>query len=178
MKQCGDKGAYATITLNRPGAKNALNKTLSAELASALDKARKDEGVKCVIITGAGQCFSAGVDLKDPFFADVTLMRKDRLDSPANYIWQLQHVEVPIIAAVAGPCITGGMEIALNCDIILASPSAMFRDTHTVYGIVPGVCLPSETLLVLVKCACGSRAHNPACDAHSQFLRCHGNGLA
>ena len=65
-------------------------------------------------------------------------MTRDALDGPENYIWQLQHIDVPVIAAVSGPCITGGMEIALNCDVIIASESALFRDTHTVYGIVPG----------------------------------------
>ena len=80
----------------------------------------------------------AGVDLKDPFFADKELMKRDKLDSPWNYIWQLQHIDVPIIAAIAGPCITGGFEIALNCDVLVASPCAVFRDTHTVYSIVPG----------------------------------------
>ena len=66
------------------------------------------------------------------------MMTRDALDGPQNYIWQLQHIDVPVIAAVSGPCITGGMEIALNCDVIIASESAKFRDTHTVYGIVPG----------------------------------------
>jgi enoyl-CoA hydratase len=57
---------------------------------------------------------------------------------PENSMWQLRQTKVPVIAAVAGPCITGGMELALNCDIIIASPSAFFQDTHARYGIVPG----------------------------------------
>jgi enoyl-CoA hydratase len=130
--------AYAVVTLNRPAAKNAMNRALSSQLAQALDDARKRADVRCVIVIGSGGAFSAGVDLKDPFFADASLMRRDSLDSPSNYIWQLQHTDVPLIAAVAGPCITGGFEIALNCDIIIAANSAVFRDTHTLYGIVPG----------------------------------------
>jgi enoyl-CoA hydratase len=129
---------FAVLTLNRPTAKNAINRALSTQLAQALNVARTDSSVTCVILTGAGGCFCAGVDLKDPFFADPTLMTRDKLDSPENYLWHLQHMEIPVIAAVAGPCITGGFEIALNCDVIIAAPSAVFRDTHTVYNIVPG----------------------------------------
>lgn len=69
--------------------------------------------------------------------ADAALMSPEFLYGPKNYLWQLQHCRVPLIAAVAGPCITGGMEIALNCDILIASPSAIFRDTHSTFGIVP-----------------------------------------
>jgi enoyl-CoA hydratase len=128
----------AIVTLNRPEVKNALNKSLSTQLSQTLDGLRKRDDIRCIVIVGAGRCFSAGVDLKDPLFADSSMMRRDFLDSPGNYMWQLQQLDVPIIAAVAGSCITGGFEIALNCDVIIASESAAFRDTHTVYGIVPG----------------------------------------
>ena len=65
-------------------------------------------------------------------------MNAEWLDGPRNYMWQIQHCKFPVIAAVAGPCMTGGMELALNCDIIIASPTALFRDTHSTFGIVPG----------------------------------------
>lgn len=80
----------------------------------------------------------AGVDLIDPLFADPSLMNERSFIGPENSLWQLRKMRVPVIAAVAGPCITGGMELALNCDIIIASPSAFFQDTHARYGIVPG----------------------------------------
>ena len=77
-------------------------------------------------------------DCRDPMFADASQMTKERLDGPGSYLWQLQHTSIPLIAAVAGPCITGGAEIALNCGVIVAGESAVFRDTHLLYGIVPG----------------------------------------
>ena len=138
IEEVEGNGSIAVVTLNRSEAKNALSKSLSHHLATTLDGLRKRKDIRCIVVTGAGNCFSAGVDLKDPLFADPTLMNRDFIDSPGNYIWQLQKLEVPVIAAVAGPCITGGFEIALNCDVIIAGPSAVFRDTHAVYGIVPG----------------------------------------
>jgi enoyl-CoA hydratase len=71
-------------------------------------------------------------------FADPEMMTEDFFIGPNNSLWQLRHTKFPVIAAVAGPCITGGFELALNCDIIIASKSAVFQDTHARYGIVPG----------------------------------------
>ena len=81
---------------------------------------------------------AAGVDLRDPMFADTTMMTADVFIGPHNSLWQLRHAKFPVIAAVAGPCITGGFELALNCDFIIASKTAFFQDTHSRYGIVPG----------------------------------------
>lgn len=80
----------------------------------------------------------AGVDLRDPMFADTTLMTEESFIGPNNSLWQLRHTKFPVIAAVAGPCITGGFELALNCDFIIAAKTAFFQDTHARYGIVPG----------------------------------------
>ena len=66
------------------------------------------------------------------------MMTLESLNGPTSFIWQLQHIAVPVIAAVAGACMTGGLELALNTDVIVASRSAVFRDTHTMFGIVPG----------------------------------------
>ncbi|NJR42375.1 MAG: enoyl-CoA hydratase/isomerase family protein [Akkermansiaceae bacterium] len=71
-------------------------------------------------------------------FADPKLMTAEAFIGPQNSLWQLRHCKFPVIAAVAGPCITGGFELALNCDFIIASRSAFFQDTHARYGIVPG----------------------------------------
>lgn len=81
---------------------------------------------------------NAGVDLRDPIFADAKMMTAEGFIGPGNSLWQLRHAKFPVIAAVAGPCITGGFELALNCDFIMASKSAFFQDTHGKYGIVPG----------------------------------------
>ena len=81
---------------------------------------------------------NAGVDLRDPIFADAKMMTEEGFIGSGNSLWQLRHAKFPVIAAVAGPCITGGFELALNCDFIIASKSAFFQDTHVKYGIVPG----------------------------------------
>jgi len=130
-------GRAAVVTLNRPEARNAINRQLGEELAACLAELRADMGLRAVIITGAGAAFTAGVDLKDPLFADPEVMTREWMVGPNNYLWQLQQFQVPLIAAVNGPCVTGGMEIALQCDLILASTKAIFRDTHSTYGIPP-----------------------------------------
>mmetsp|Transcript_14401 Transcript_14401/g.34110 ORF Transcript_14401/g.34110 Transcript_14401/m.34110 type:complete len:269 (-) Transcript_14401:129-935(-) len=130
-------GCIAVITLNRPENKNAINRQLARELSSCLQRLVSDKKLRVVIITGAGDAFSAGVDLQDPVFADPEMMTSEWMRGPGNYLWQMQQMKVPLIAAVNGACITGGMEIALQCDLIVASTSALFRDTHTTFGIPP-----------------------------------------
>lgn len=130
-------GRAAVVTLNRPEARNAINRQLGEELAACLAELRDDAALRAVIITGAGAAFSAGVDLKDPLFADPEVMTRGWIQGPRNYLWQMQQFQVPLLAAVNGPCVTGAMEIALQCDIIIASTKALFRDTHSTYGIPP-----------------------------------------
>jgi len=67
--------------------------------------------------------------LQDPLFADAEVMTREWMQGPSNYLWQMQQFQVPLIAAVNGPCVTGAMEIALQCDLIVASTKAMFRCT-------------------------------------------------
>merc|ERR1711976_143659 len=138
QRNAGGLPGVALVTLSRPEAKNALNKQLTEELAQCLDGLRSDPDLRALVLTGSGSAFCAGVDLKDPLFADPQMMNKAKLQGPSFYLWQMRHLQVPTIAAVNGPCITGGMEIALQCDLILASTAAVFRDTHTTYGIFPG----------------------------------------
>ena len=71
-------------------------------------------------------------------FADPKMMTVESFIGPSNGLWQLRNAKFPVIAAVAGPCITGGLELALNCDFIIAAKTAFFQDTHAKYGIVPG----------------------------------------
>eukprot|EP00892_Ulva_mutabilis_P007709 jgi/Ulvmu1/530/UM001_0538.1 len=164
----------AVITLNRPATKNAINRSLSLDLAAKIGDLRERKSVRAIVIMGAGGTFSAGVDLRDPMFADASLMNEATFNGPKNYIWQLRQVQVPLIAAVAGPCITGGMEIALNCDIIIASNTAFFRDTHTRYGIVPAAgmtsLLPKAIGLYAAKWMSLTGTPVPAQQAHSLGL--------
>jgi len=125
------------ITLNRPEVLNALNTPLLTELKSALREVQTDPEADVVILTGAGRAFSAGMDLKAlgrrpaPGEPDPLLLAVEVMDA-------LQELDRPVIAAVNGYAITGGMELALACDIILASEKAILGDTHARVGIMPG----------------------------------------
>lgn len=120
------------ITLNRPHVLNALSNALFDELQLALEDIQRDDTVAVVILTGAGRAFSAGRDLKtaEDFVVFERLAR--------SVLSSLEELGPPVIAAVNGFAITGGFELALACDIVVASESALFRDTHAQVGILPG----------------------------------------
>ena len=120
------------VTFNRPQALNALNNALCSEFKSALEEIQGDDSIAVVLIKGAGRAFSAGVDLKE--HKNLT-QRFDILRDIINLLWKL---EPPLIACVNGFAITGGFELALACDIVIASTNAVFRDTHAQVGILPG----------------------------------------
>jgi len=120
------------ITLNRPEALNALNTALSSELKSALENVQQDNSIAAVILKGTGRAFSAGIDLKEK----TDLAR--RFEIIKDVIYLLSNLSPPVIAGVNGFAITGGFELALACDIVIASGNALFRDTHAQVGILPG----------------------------------------
>jgi len=127
-------GGIATITLNRPEALNALSSELVSAIERAFRELAKDAEVRAAIITGAGRAFSAGVDLKE-----LSSGRSDRSGASANdMIGAIRDFEHPLIGAVNGHAITGGFELALACDLLIASENALFADTHARVGIVPG----------------------------------------
>lgn len=133
------EGAVAIVTLNRPDALNALSVQLRAELAEALRQAETDDSVWAIVLTGAGdRAFCAGMDLKE-ISSDPAKLRpatgSKPADSPAK---ALADCTCPVIAAVNGYAITGGLEMALACDIIIASENASFGDTHAAVGVMPG----------------------------------------
>jgi enoyl-CoA hydratase len=130
------RDGVATLTLNRPRQMNALSSELRRRFGEALEALGRDDSVAVVIITGAGEkAFTAGVDLKELETAPLT---DDELgpDGPVNRAFRA--LGKPTIAAVNGFAITGGMELAINCDILVASTHARFADTHARVGIVPG----------------------------------------
>ena len=130
------RDGVATLTLNRPRQMNALSAELRRRFGEALEALGKDQSVAVVIITGAGEkAFTAGVDLKELETAPLT---DEELgpDGPVNRAFRA--LGKPTIAAVNGFAITGGMELAINCDILVASTHARFADTHARVGIVPG----------------------------------------
>lgn len=126
-------GDVAVLTLNRPEALNALNGDLLRQLCRALVKADADEGVGAIILTGAGdRAFTAGMDLKE------AAHRLDDFGPDAQPAATLDACRTPVIVAVNGLCITGGMEIMMACDIVYASSAARFADTHVRLGLLPG----------------------------------------
>jgi enoyl-CoA hydratase len=125
-----------TLTINRPRQMNALSVAMRERFLAELEALDKDDGVRAVIITGAGdKAFSAGVDLKELETAPLTAAELGP-DSPI--VKAFAALGKPTVAAVNGFAITGGLELALNCDILVASTHARFADTHARVGIVPG----------------------------------------
>ena len=129
---------YAVLTLNRPTALNALSRALMAELAERLTALQADPAVRVLILTGAGKAFCAGLDLKELGSGQASVGGRDGAVN-ANYpVSALQRFRGPVIGAINGAAITGGFELALACDVLLASPLARFADTHARVGIAPG----------------------------------------
>jgi len=123
----------AVITLNRPGALNALSVALRLALVEALEQLAADPDLRVVVLTGAGRAFCAGLDLKELGQGGVP-----RLGDRHDPVRALTQFPLPVIAAVNGPAVTGGFELALACDVLLASTEARFADTHARIGIMPG----------------------------------------
>jgi enoyl-CoA hydratase len=130
------RDGVATLTLNRPRQMNALSAALRRRFGEALAALGADDSVAAVIITGSGEkAFTAGVDLKELETAPLAAGELGP-DGPVNRAFRA--LGKPTIAAVNGFAITGGMELAINCDILVASTNARFADTHARVGIVPG----------------------------------------
>ncbi|MFG1246508.1 enoyl-CoA hydratase-related protein [Xanthobacter flavus] len=129
-------GAVGIITLNRPEALNALNSRITAELSQAAADFDADPAIGAIVVTGSERAFAAGADIKeikDKTFAEVY---EEQLITAT---WEgLSRVRKPTIAAVSGHAIGGGCEVALMCDIIIASETARFALPETTIGIIPG----------------------------------------
>jgi|TARA_B110000483_G_scaffold221064_1_gene276710 enoyl-CoA hydratase len=123
----------ATITFNRPGARNALSSDVLRLLPELLRRAEASDDVDVIVLTGADPAFCAGLDLKELGSTGGNIGgtgSRDRGPFP--------HVTKPIIGAINGVAITGGFELALNCDFLVASEHAKFGDTHARVGVMPG----------------------------------------
>jgi enoyl-CoA hydratase len=129
-------GGVATVTLNRPEARNALSRALLKALHEALRQADDDDDVAAVVLTGTDPAFSAGVDLKE--LGQSGGDANATVAADANRRGPFPEITKPVIGAVNGVAITGGFEIALNCDFLVASERAAFADTHARVGIMPG----------------------------------------
>ena len=130
-----DRGAVRVLTMNRPESRNALNTDLISALHTALVQADRDVSVRAVVLTGADPAFCAGLDLKQAQRDGAAYF--ERLHAE-NCITKVAQLSKPVLGAINGPAITGGMEMALGCDFLVASDQAVFADTHARVGILPG----------------------------------------
>jgi enoyl-CoA hydratase len=125
-----------TVTLNRPEARNALSVALQRDAGAALADADADPDVDVVIFTGSDPAFCAGLDLRELGQDASNLVggADDPAISPFAALWKMTK---PVIGAINGPCVTGGFELALACDFLVASDRAAFADTHARVGVMP-----------------------------------------
>ncbi len=123
------------IRLNRPKALNALSPDLMVELGQALTAFDADPAIGCIVITGSDRAFAAGADIK----AMATASAVDMLTDDLIARWEtINTIRKPILAAVSGFCLGGGCELALACDLIVASESAVFGQPEITLGVIPG----------------------------------------
>jgi enoyl-CoA hydratase len=130
-----DAGPVRVLTMNRPDARNALNSNLIEALYAALGDADADPSVRAVVLTGVDPAFCAGIDLKQAQREGTAYF--DRYQTH-NCIARVAEMATPVVGAINGPVFTGGLEMALGCDFLIASQRAVFADTHARVGILPG----------------------------------------
>jgi enoyl-CoA hydratase len=131
----------ATVTLNRPAARNALSSEVLRLLPERLSQAEADASVDVVVLTGADPAFCAGLDLKELGSTADNLGRGTGADGSTNASGvrgPFPAMSKPLIGAINGVAVTGGFELALNCDFLIASERARFGDTHARVGVMPG----------------------------------------
>ena len=128
-----DKDGVATLTLNRPDKLNAIDIPLMVELRNQIDAIAGDESVRCVVLTGAGRSFCSGHDLE-------SIAKGERAPSKhfePETIDALESLPMPTIGKIRGHCFTGGLELALGCDLLVADEDAKIGDTHGQWGLAP-----------------------------------------
>lgn len=135
LVQVADVDHVRLLTMNRPEARNALSRDLIRALYASLSEADDDASVHAVVLTGADPAFCAGVDLKEAAREGTEYFAEFQSQS---CITRVAEMRTPIIGAVNGAVFTGGLEMALGCDFLIASHRAVFADTHARVGILPG----------------------------------------
>ncbi|MEE8434882.1 MAG: enoyl-CoA hydratase [bacterium] len=137
------------ISLNRPEKLNALSVRLQSELSDALSAIAADSSVRVLIVSAEGRAFCAGLDLDEfpeslTHFQNLSQNRSQNRPQNQNVFRQLDELSLPVIAAINGLAVTGGFELALSCDLLIASTTARFADTHGRIGIMPGAGLSQK----------------------------------
>jgi len=129
----------ATVTMNRPEAMNALSIELRKALAGTFAALAADDEVRAIVLTGAGgRAFTAGLDLKELASTPGALGAANPTSAKDDPVLAMEACPKPIVGAVNGVAITGGFEVALACDVLIAATNARFADTHARVGILPG----------------------------------------
>jgi enoyl-CoA hydratase len=128
-----DASGVTTLTLNRPEKMNAITPEMVSELAGHFRAIASADDVGCVVLRGAGRCFSAGLDVSGVGTAS---SEQRRLEG-AEMVDLLESIPQPTIAALHGFCFTGALELALGCDLLVAAESTVLGDTHSKLGLVP-----------------------------------------
>ncbi len=128
-----DDDGITTLTLNRPDKLNALNPAVFIELREHLADIADDDSIKCVVLTGAGRAFCAGHDLE----AIASHEKAPSKHFEPETVDALERLPQPTIAKLHGHCYTGGLELALACDLLIADDTARLGDTHGQWGLVP-----------------------------------------
>lgn len=135
--RCEKQDGIAIVTIDRPEALNALNSTVITELEQVVAALESDRDVRCLILTGEGRSFVAGADIGEQYPLDLDGGRRWGQRGSA-LMRRIEKLEFPTIAAVNGFALGGGCELALSCDIILASEKAKFGQPEVGLGIIPG----------------------------------------
>lgn len=132
------RGPIAIVTLNRPKSLNALSQALSARIRAAFGELAQSPDTRVAILTGAGRAFCAGMDLKELSSGEAGLQDADETEGAGHHLFGMAAFDRPVIGAINGFALTGGLELAMGCDIRIAARGAMFADTHARVGVIPG----------------------------------------
>ena len=135
-----DSAGVRILSLDDPERRNALSPQLKSELGVAIDLVARDDKTRALVVTGHGSAFSAGADLPALFGdteRDTASLRRDLRDVYDSFL-RIRRLEIPTLAAVQGPAVGAGLNLAMSCDIRIAGPSAKFGITFTRLGLHPG----------------------------------------